>query len=124
MISATEISQPVGTTCVILVEWDPPANSDVSDIGQYIVYVPSRNIRDISFSTISTLIVSNCGDDIRIQVAAMNRDGCMGMNSSEVQLIRLNIPTVATENRSITTVTEGGSAPPGKYQVYNPLILN
>jgi hypothetical protein len=79
--------------CIILVQWGPPANSDASDVNQYIVYIPSRNIRDISSSTISTLMVSNCGNDTRIQVAAVNRAGCVGMNSSEVQAVLLDLPT-------------------------------
>ena len=103
--------------------WDPPANSDAADIVQYIVYIPSRNIRnDISSSTLITLTVPNCGDDTRVQVAAVNRIGCVGMNSSEVQLTRLDIPAGPTDEGA-TTTTEGGSAPTGKYQVYNPLVL-
>ena len=91
----------------MLVTWDPPANSDGSDIDQYIVYVPSRNIRDdILSSTISTLTVQNCpSDDIRIQVAAMNRFGCVGVNSSEVLPSLLDIPTATTENGSVSTST-------------------
>ena len=104
-ISATEISQPRDNICVILVTWDPPANSDASDIDQYIVYVPSQNIRNnVVSSTISTLTLSNCGDDIRVQVAAVSRDGCVGMNSSEVQPVPLDsIPTAPA-------TIEGGSA--------------
>ena len=92
--------------------WDPPANSDASDIDQYRVYVPSRNIREVLSSTLSTLTVSNCGKDILIQIAAVNRDDCVGMNSSEVQPILLDIPIAPTDNGSATrTTTEGGSAP-------------
>ena len=109
MISAVEIVQPRDNICIILVTWDPPANSDDSDVDQYRVYVPSRNIRnDISSSTISTLTLTNCGDDILIQVAAVNRVGCVGMNSSEVQLTLLDIPSPPTDDGS--TTTEGGSA--------------
>ena len=120
MINAREISQSVCTICIILVSWDPPANDDPSDIDQYIVYVPSRNISDtILSSTVSTLTLSNCGDDVRIQVAAVNRVGCMGMNSSEVLPVPLDIPTAraTTESGSAmtteggsSTITEGGSA--------------
>ena len=108
-ISAQEISRPRDNLCIILVTWDPPANSDASDIDQYIIYVASRNIRnDISSSTLlTTLTVSNCGDNIRVQVAAVN-DGCVGMNSSEVRLILLDIPNTSNGNGSATT--EGGSA--------------
>ena len=122
MISAAEISQPRDNLCIILVTWDPPANSDAADIDQYIVYVPSRNIGmtvQSSSSPLTTLTVMNCGDDVRVQVAAVNRVGCVGMNSSEVQPVPLDsIPTapgpagngsVTTEGRSATT-TEGGTA--------------
>ena len=114
MINAREISQTVGTTCIILVSWDPPANSDLSDIDQYIVYVPSRKIMirsNNSSSTLITLTLMNCGDDIRIQVAAVNRVGCVGMNSSEVQPVPLNIPPApATSEGGSAATTEGGSA--------------
>ena len=111
MINAREISQTVGTTCIILVTWDPPANSDLSDIDQYIVYVPSQNIRNNISSTFITLTLMNCGDDIRIQVAAVNGIGCVGMNSSEVQPVPLNIPPApATSEGGSATITDGGSA--------------
>ena len=108
-IGAAEISSPVGTACIILVTWSPPANSDASDVVQYIVHVPSRNI--ILSSTLTTITIPNCGDDIRIHVAAVNRDGCVGMNSSEVLPILLDIPTApATTEGGSATTTEGGSA--------------
>jgi hypothetical protein len=87
------------------VQWDPPANSDASDVDQYIVYVPSRNIRDVSSSTLSTLTVTNCGDDVRVQVAAVNRIGCVGMNSSEVPVTLLDILTLPTEDGSAPAST-------------------
>ena len=104
-IRAAEISQPSDGICIILVTWNPPANSDASDIDQYIVYVPSRNIKVYtSSSTILTLSVSNCGDDIiRVQVAAVNRIGCIGMNSSEVQPILLDIPATTTKGGCTST---------------------
>ena len=52
----------------------------------------------------------NCDDDIRVQVAAVNRIGCVGMNSSEVQPILLDIPTAPATNDGGTATTEGGSA--------------
>ena len=116
-ISAAEISRPVNNICIILVTWDPPANSDPSDIDQYIIYVPSRNIREVSSSTISTLTVLNCGDDIHVQVAAVNLFGCVGPNF-EVQPSLLDIPSPptvpmptvsATENRTTSTTSESGS---------------
>ena len=105
-IRAAEISRPSDRICIILVTWDPPANSDASDIDQYIVYVPSRNIRDdTASSTISTLelTVSNCSDDIRVQITAVNRIGCVGMNSSEVQPILLDIPATSTKGGCTST---------------------
>jgi hypothetical protein len=107
-ISAAEISRHSDNLCIILVTWDPPASSDASDFDQYIVYVPSRNIRDVSSSVITTLTVPNCDDDIRVQVAAVNRIGCVGMNSSEVQPDLLDTqPTPATEDGSAGGSTVG-----------------
>ena len=66
-------------------------------------------------STITTLIVPNCRDGIRIQVTAENRFGCRGP-SFEVQpnLLNIFIPTVPTGNGSSSTTeadyTEGGLA--------------
>ena len=56
-----------------------------------------------SSSTMSTLTVSNCGDDIRVQVTAVNRIGCVGMNSSEVQPILLDIPATSTKGGCTST---------------------
>ena len=112
-ISAAEILRPRDNICIVLVIWDPPANSDTSDVDQYIVYVPSRNIvmTVSSSSTLTTLTVPNCGDDIHVQVVAVNRDGCVGMNSSEVQLTLLDIPIAPiTGSGNGSTTTEGGSA--------------
>ena len=111
MINAREISRPLDNICIILVTWDPPANGDASDIDQYIIYVPSRNIRDVisSSSTLTTLTVPNCGDDIRIQVSAVNRVGCVGMNSSEVPPLLLDIPTASASNGNGSATSEGGS---------------
>ena len=105
MISAAEIVQPRGDVCVILVTWDPPANSDASDIDQYRVYIPSRNISDnVSSSTLTTLTLSNCGDDLRIQVAAVNRVGCVGMNSSEVQPVLLEGGSASTSSKHLKII--------------------
>ena len=110
-ISAAEISRPLDNLCIILVTWAPPTNVDPSDIDQYIVYIPSQSIKMTvsSSSILSTLTVPNCGDDIRVQVAAVNRDGCIGMNSSEVQPTLLDIPTASTSNGNESATTEGGS---------------
>ena len=128
-ISATEfeVSRPIDTVCIIVVQWDLPANSDGSDIAQYIVYnIPSRNIRNSSLS--STLITTtrpNCGDDIRIQVAAVNRVGCVGMNSSEVQPVPLDIPTArATTEGGSNATTEGGSGFASTSSKYLKIIVS
>jgi hypothetical protein len=106
MISAAEISRPRDNICVILVTWDRPTNNDASDIDQYTVFIPSRNIRDDASSTISTLTLSNCGEDTRVQVAAMNRFGCAGLNSSEVSPVLLdNLPNTTTEGVSAPTTS-------------------
>ena len=97
------MSQPLDDICIILVTWDPPANSNPSDIAQYniIVNVTSQNITaDSTSSCVHFLRVPNCRDasGVRIQVAAVNRFGCEGPNV-EVQASLLHI------------TAEGGSAP-------------
>ena len=109
-ITASEISRSIDNVCIILVQWGPPTNSDASDIAKYIVYISSRNIeRTVSAAppTFTTLPIMNCGDDARVQIAAVNRIGCVGMNSSEVPPTLRDVPTVPTDNGSATT--EGGS---------------
>ena len=103
-VSAQEISECIDNNCIILVTWDPPANTDQSDIVQYIVNVTSRNISvDTVSSTIYVLRVPDCCDEVCIQVAAVNRFDCVGLTSSEVRPSLLDIVL-------IDTPTEGGSA--------------
>ena len=67
--------------------WDPPANVGRFDIESYIIYIPSRNIRSVSFSTTIDLTIPNCRDgNNSIQVAAVNRLGCVGPNTSHIPL--------------------------------------
>ena len=102
-VRAAEISKHIENNCVILVTWNPPANTDQCDINQYIVNVTSRNIpADSVSSAVAILRLPECGDDIHIQVAAVNRFGCMGPNI-EVQASLLDIPTDTTEAGSATT---------------------
>ena len=102
-IRAAEVSESFDDYCIILVTWDPPANSDGSDIDHYIVYVPSRNIKnDNETSAIVPLRVPNCHDNIRIKIAAVNIFGCMGLNSSEVRASLLPDNGPKTEGRSNT----------------------
>ena len=101
-VEAAEIPERNENICIILVQWDPPANFDPSDIGQYRVSVTPQGIVDFEFSAISVLRVPNChDDDTRIQVAAVNRFGCVGMNSSEVQPSLLDdIPNATADGAS------------------------
>ena len=74
--------------------WDPPASIGRFDIDRYIIYAPLRNMMNISFSTTIGLTIPNCrvGNN-SIQVAAVNRLGCVGPNSSYIQLSLLEIPS-------------------------------
>ena len=80
-VRAAEASERIDNNCIILVTWDPPANVDVSDIDRYIITVPSRNITENGSSAIIALRIRNCRGDDAIQVAAVNRFGCVGENS-------------------------------------------
>ena len=67
--------------------WDAPNNIDRPDIVHYIIYVPSqgRMFPDLS-NTNYEFTLSTCRDgDVSILVAAVNRFGCEGPNSSEIQ---------------------------------------
>ena len=103
-ISTAEIPQPLDNICIILVTWDPPANSNPSDIARYniiIVNVTSQNITADSTSAPSVHflhIIPNChNDDVYIQIAAVNHFGCEG-------------PNVEVQASLLFTTTEGGSA--------------
>ena len=108
-VRAVEISERIEDNCIILVEWDPPASSNGSDIDHYIIYIPSRNIIYNESSTVTVLRVPSCHDDDGLIVAAVNRFGCIGLNSSEIRpnLFFDAIPTTA--GGSTTTSIEGGS---------------
>ena len=107
-VRAAEVSPPTESICIILVQWDPPTNAEQSDIDRYIVYVPSRGIVDIESSAISVLRIPNCRNGIGILVAAVNRIGCMGQNSSEVQpsLLFDNLQTTAQATEDAQTTEE------------------
>ena len=100
-ISAAEISHPLDTICIILVTWDPPANSNPSDIAQYniIVNVTSQNITAVSTSSsVHFHHIPNChNNDVYIQIAAVNHFGCEG-------------PNVEVQTSLLHTTTEVGSA--------------
>jgi hypothetical protein len=78
------------------VTWDPPTNIDRFDIDRYIINIPSRNIRNVSLSNTIDLTVPNCrvGNN-SIQVAAVNRLGCVGPNSSLIQPNLLEMENVS-----------------------------
>ena len=82
-----EARERTAGSCDFQVTWDPPANVDRFDIDRYIIYVPSRNIMNVSSLTRIDLTVPDCrvGNN-SIQVAAVNRLGCVGPNSSYIQL--------------------------------------
>jgi hypothetical protein len=78
------------------VAWNPPANIDRFDIDRYIIYVPSQNMMNISFSTTIDLTIPNCGvSNNSVQVAAVNGLGCVGPNSSLIQPNLLEIENVS-----------------------------
>ena len=89
---------PAGS-CTIFVSWGSPLGSDRSDIDRYMVYVPAQNIQDIAFSTISVVDVPECRDRIaNISVQAVNRFGCEGQNSSQIQPSLSEMPTAPSVN--------------------------
>ena len=102
-VRAAEISELTGSSCIILVTWNPPVNTDQSDINEYRVYVPSQGIMITESSAISVLHMLECGDDLRIQVAAVNLFGCMGPNFEVQPRLPDIISSAPTENGTVAT---------------------
>ena len=71
--------------CEILVNWNPPDNS--LDISVYIVYIPSLNVNATTSSFIYSLLLRGCPESIGVKVAAKNHFGCIGINSSELNVM-------------------------------------
>ena len=70
--------------CEILVKWDPPTIS--VDITNYIIYIPVLNMNVTTDSFIKSLLLRDCPESIGVIIAAINRFGCIGSNSSEVHV--------------------------------------
>ena len=83
-VGATAVLQLSESDCEIVVKWDPPANS--VDITNYLVYVPALNMNVTTNSFILSLPLRDCPKSFGVKVAAMNRFGCIGINSSEVNV--------------------------------------
>ena len=114
-VKAAEVSERIDRKCIILVTWDPPSNIDGSDIDllNYIITIPSRNIVDNVSSAITVLRIRNCRSDDIIQVAAVNRFGCVGQNSFEIQPSLLD--DSANTTGSTTTTPIGSTSASSKY---------
>ena len=103
-VRAAQVSQD-NDYCIILVQWDTPANVDESDIDHYIITVLSRIIVEDESSAITALRIRNCHRNDSIQVAAVTRFGCTGENSLETQ------PSLLDSIARSTTSTPTGSTP-------------
>ena len=121
-VRAAEVSPPNDNICIILVQWDPPTNTDQSNIDRYIVYVPSRDIMDIESSAISVLRIPNCREgNVGIQVAAVNHIGCLGQNSSEIQpslsfdIVQTTTQVTEDTHRSTTIIPIESTSTSSKY---------
>jgi hypothetical protein len=112
-VKAAEASERINNNCIILVQWDPPTNIDVSDIGHYIIMVPSRNITENESSAILALRIRNCHGNDSIQVAAVNRFGCVGASSPKTQPSLLDDITRTTGSTTSTPI--GSTSASGKY---------
>ena len=84
--------------CVILIKWDPPTNS--LDITNYMVYIPAQNMAVTTDSPISSLPLRDCSERFGIKVAAINRFGCIGINSSEVYVMQPTSSTFVMQSTS------------------------
>ena len=82
--------------CDIIVRWDPPANS--VDITHYMVYVPALNVDATTNFLITSLLLRNCPERFGIKIAAINRFGCIGIISSEVNV---TLPSTSESSKYI-----------------------
>ena len=107
--------------CVIVVQWDPPANTNPSDINQYTVNVTTRNIladTGTRSNTIHVARVPECDDDVRVQVAAVSSLGCVGASVEVPPSLLGNIPTSPPEKGTTSpTVVQGAIS--SKYKIEN-----
>ena len=92
------MARQVSQDCNLLLTWNRPANTDTDGL-TYKIYVPSRGIviADVSDPNHEFNVVNCHDDDVRVLVAAVNRFGCEGPNSSQIQPILLEMPTVPPE---------------------------
>ena len=92
--------------CEILVKWDPPANS--VDIINYMVYVSALDMKVTTYtdSFVSSLLLRDCPESFGIIVTAINRFGCIGINSSEINIALQMQPASELSSES------------GKYNMY------
>ena len=111
-VRAAEASERIDNNCIILVTWDPPTNIEVSDIDHYTITVPSRNIVEDGSSAIFSLRIHNCHRNDSIQVAAVNRFGCVGENSLQTQPSLLD--DIARTTGSTTSTPTGSTSDSGK----------
>ena len=113
-IGATAILRSSENDCEVLVKWDPPANS--LDITNYIVYIPALNINATTDSFIISLLLRDCPERFNITVAAINRFGCIGSNSSKV-LVQL-------PPQSTSVSTSPAASEPSEYNIIHVIICD
>ena len=93
-VTARQVSQD----CNLLLTWNHPANTDTNGL-TYKIYVPSRDIviADVSNTNHEFNVINCLDDDVHVLVAAVNRFGCEGLNSSAVQVqpLPLEMPIVS-----------------------------
>lgn len=101
-VRAVETAESTESDCIIVVTWDPPANT--TDVDHYIVSVPSRNISENNkLLTTDPLRVRNCHNNISIHVAAVNHLGCEG----QADVLASLLGTESAPNEPTTTTTNG-----------------
>ena len=107
--------------CVIVVQWDPPANTNPSDINQYTVNVTTQNIladTGTRSNTIHVARVPECDGDVRVQVVAVSSLGCVGPSVEVLPSLLGNIPTSPPE-MGTTSPTVVEDAVSSKYKIEN-----
>ena len=88
-------------SCIVLIGWNPPANTAESDLSHYLVYVNETNVLKENL-TLTAYPVRTCGSH-NIRVAAINRCDRVGQNSSIITLDQDPSPLQGRESDTLTT---------------------
>jgi hypothetical protein len=104
-VTAFEITPPPGDNCIIVVNWNPPNNTNTSLVKQFKVESPAGNFTTNTARTeiAVALVAHHCedGSNARIKIQAIDSCGRDGASSSDSIVIVTEL--LAEENSSSVT---------------------